>query len=130
MVVGLCHSNSALLLRRGSSHGPCAREWVRQVLIKLDLHKQAVGQICPAGSCVSPWSRRAPGTLGRPTCASGTGAGQRSAVVNPVGSEEGLTGRGAPGLWGPCPSGWEPPGQGLFLWCEAGEKPGLVVLGG
>lgn len=25
---------------------------------------------------------------------------------------------------------WEPPSQRLFLWCEAGEKPGSVVWAG
>lgn len=76
-------SDLALPLRRGNSHGPRAREWGQRVLIKLYLHRQAVGQICPAGWGVSSWPARA-----RPTCGSGKGAGPEGGH-HPSRAEEG-----------------------------------------
>lgn len=69
-------SDLALPLRRGNSHGPRAREWGQRVLIKLYLHRQAVGQICPAGWGVSSWEHGPPAEVER-------GPAQK-AVINPV----------------------------------------------
>lgn len=79
--LGRCSMKAAVDDVRG---GGCGR-----VLIKLYLHEQAVGHICPVGSGLSPFDC---GTLRPTNCGGGrgVGAGHGGPVTSPLGSGEAL----------------------------------------